>query len=164
MRWLFNLGLAALAAVAPWGGARGIDAPRAAAQVSYEGCALFGTPVASVADASVPDIAMARLDPAYGPLIIYNPYVVASSLPATRVFFYYHECAHHVLGHTLGYALPLTMEQQADCWAIRELVARGIFGNQEIQQVQWQLANFSPGDWTHLPGPQRAINLYACLQ
>ena len=84
--------------------------------------------------------------------------------PAVQQFFYYHECAHHVLGHTIGAGHPMTNEQAADCWAVRELVGRGIFGPGEVQRTQAWIHTASPGDWTHLPGPHRAINLNLCLQ
>lgn len=131
-------------------------------QVTYEGCYIGnGVPVASVA-ANVPDIAMATIWNSQ-PVIFYNPQVSSVVSPPTRVFFYFHECAHHVLGHTIGMGFPLMAEQQADCWAIVTLVQSGRFGPAEVQMVQNELALHGRGDWTHLPGPQRAINLQACL-
>ena len=46
---------------------------------------------------------------------------------------------------------------------IRELVRAGLFVDGDIAAVQRCMANFGPGDWTHLTGPRRAINLRACL-
>jgi hypothetical protein len=131
-------------------------------QASYGGCMLMGRPVPSIPDPSIPDIAMAGISPAYGPVILYNPAIVSRARPATQTFFYYHECAHHALGHTLGFAHPQASEQQADCWAVRELVGRRMFSVVELRVVQDEVAT-SPGDRTHLAGPARAANLYACL-
>jgi hypothetical protein len=83
--------------------------------------------------------------------------------PATRRFFYAHECAHHALGHTLGASYPTQREQQADCWAIRTLVSAGQIGSSDLREIQSDVARLGRADWTHLPGPQRAINLNACL-
>lgn len=105
---------------------------------------------------------MATYAPNGAPVIIYNPNVLTWVTPATRVFFYAHECAHHVLGHGVR-GHPLLREQEADCWAVQQLTGRGIFGDQEINAVQWDLSRFARGDWSHLPGPIRAINLRACI-
>ncbi len=55
-------------------------------------------------------------------------------------------------------------------------VARATFGNNSpvildqnllppsaVSIVQGDIVRASPGDWTHLPGPQRAFNLRACI-
>jgi hypothetical protein len=136
------------------------------AQVSFEGCVVKGIAVASVQNDSLNDIAMAtfmRTPNGMAPVIVYNSLVVASASPSTRVFFYAHECAHHVLGHALQ-GLRLGQEQQADCWSIRMLVSMRIFEDAQISEVESDLARFGKADWTHLPGPQRAINLRRCLQ
>jgi hypothetical protein len=83
--------------------------------------------------------------------------------PAVLTFFLYHECGHHALGHTLGAGFPLTNEQAADCWAARTLVASGQFDEDDIRTVQIAITRFGRADWTHLPGPMRAMNLPACL-
>ncbi|HKC23744.1 MAG TPA: hypothetical protein VKF32_03330 [Thermoanaerobaculia bacterium] len=140
-------------------------AQRARAQITYDGCTdMRGLPVASVLDPSINDIAMAMLAPNGAPIIRYNPRVVAMSSPETRLFFYAHECGHHALGHTLGTTHPLLMEQNADCWAARTLTERGLLDERGLAVVQNDIARFSPGDWTHLPGPQRAVNLGRCLR
>jgi hypothetical protein len=134
------------------------------AQVTFGGCWVgAGIPVASIPNFQLRDIAMAHLAANGAPVISYNPNVVRQARPQTRLFFYVHECAHHVLGHTIGRAFLLTMEQEADCWAIRTLVSSGRFQEMDVTAVQEDLARFGQGDWTHLPGPRRAINLRACL-
>jgi hypothetical protein len=139
---------------------------RANAQVTYEGCVSGnGVRVASVRNDRIPDIAMASLVPTqagFAPVIYYNMVVLSWLDAPTRVFFYAHECAHHVLGHVLA-GLRLGQEQEADCWAIRTLVNQGLFSDVEINAVQENLSRFGRADWTHLPGPQRAINLRRCL-
>lgn len=128
----------------------------------YEGCVdLLGRPVASI-PAAIDDIAKASLAPNGRPVIYYNPQVLSAVAPQTRVFFYMHECGHHALGHAVV-SIPFTREQQADCFAIVQLVSNGVFDDYDVRVVQRELARFGIADWTHLPGPRRAINLRACL-
>jgi hypothetical protein len=138
--------------------------PRASSgQVSFDGCADFrGIPVASVLNPALNDVAAANWAPNGAPVIQYNPNVLIRLAPQTRTFFYAHECAHHALAHGVR-NIPFQQEQEADCWAIQTLVSRGVFGVQDIALIQNDLS-FSPGDWTHVAGPQRAFNLAACLR
>lgn len=133
-----------------------------AAQVTWDGCVdALGTPVASVHDNSINDVAMSSM--ANGtPIIRYNTIVLAGMHPQTRLFFYGHECGHHALGHILG-RYPMAHEQEADCYGIVTLTAAGLLGDDDIAPIQSDLSR-APGNWDHLPGPYRAINLRACLQ
>lgn len=130
---------------------------------TFEGCVDFrGKPVASILDPFVQDVAMAIYLTRDNPVIVYNPEVVSWLTNPTRLFFYAHECAHHVLGHGVN-GHSLASEQQADCWALRELVSRRLLNDDDIGAVQRDIALFGRADWTHLPGPKRAINLRACM-
>ena len=131
------------------------------AQVTYDGCVDFrGIPVASVLNNAIPDVAAARVVQGQ-PVIYYNTVVLSWLPPQTRLFFYAHECAHHTLAHLARGNLG-TMEQEADCWGVRELYRHGLLDDGDVATIQSSL-KLSPGDWTHLPGPYRAINLAACL-
>lgn len=134
----------------------------AAQRVTFDGCSdINGVQVASVSNTSIQDVAMATI--ASGrPIILYNPVVLANTRSQTRLFFYAHECGHHALGHTLS-GLRLGQEQEADCWAINKLVELELLADRDISLIQSDIAQFGRGDWTHLPGPQRAINLRRCL-
>jgi hypothetical protein len=136
----------------------------ARAQVTFDGCVdIRGVPVASIPDRTLNDIAMASED-AYGrPIIRYNAFVVITAHPQTRLFFYAHECGHHALGHPLQ-GPAMGQEQAADCWAINTLVRKRLVSSADISIIQGDIARFGVGDWSHLPGPQRAINLARCLQ
>jgi hypothetical protein len=132
------------------------------AQITYDGCRDFrGISVASVVNQSISDVATAQYAYNGAPIIIYNPVVLSWLQPQTRVFFYAHECAHHALAHLAN--RPPNMEQDADCWAVRTLVSNGIIGLNDVRIIQGDIARFGQGDWSHLPGPARAINLQACL-
>ncbi len=132
-----------------------------AAQV-YEGCSdIRGIPVASVAS-NINNVAVATLG-AYGePIIYYNPGVLSWFHPVTRQFWYFHECAHHALGHAF-HNIPIYREKEADCWAVREMYKLGFLNEQKLFIIQNDLASL-PGDgWVYLPGPARAISLEVCL-
>lgn len=131
----------------------------------FEGCTdIRGYGVGSIADYSLQDVANAQLSPIGVPIIRYNPNVLSSLAPQTRRFFYAHECGHHALGHNFGTTHPMKMEQAADCFAIRALVEQNLVNDYDIRVIQKDLTFRGKGDWTHLPGPQRAINLRSCLK
>jgi hypothetical protein len=121
-----------------------------------------GRPVRDYPNDMLNDIAVSRVDGAGNPVIEYNSRIVLSVGPVTRRFFYLHECGHHALGQIItGAYFPLVSEQQADCWAARAMTSQG-YTLADLRQVQADIAQ-SPGDWSHLPGPQRALNVPACL-
>lgn len=125
------------------------------AQITYEGCQdPFGRPVRSEQATHIPDVAIATAQ-GNGPVILYNPFVLANLPPIVRRYFYAHECAHHRLGHILIGQNNITAEQAADCWAAHAVQRAGATAA-EMNVIAQTLASFGPGDWTHLPGPQRA--------
>ncbi len=161
--WICSFGLALLALWTPVALAQAYwpsDQP-----FRFEGCYVGGIPVVTLADPSLNDLAVARLNPrtAY-PEIFYNPRVARQLRPQTRIFFYFHECAHHVLGHTFGRSkvYPAAMEQQADCWAIRTLYGSS-FSPRDLAILQAEIARYARPPHFHLSGPQRAANLALCL-
>lgn len=96
------------------------------------------------------------------PIIAYNPGAFRELQPVTRVFVYYHECAHHVLGHAGGHRPP-TMESDADCWAIAYMVRRGLLDRRGLRVIQREIASSSRSE-LHLPGPERASFLAGCYR
>jgi hypothetical protein len=133
-----------------------------AQKITFDGCRdINDVRVASASNSSIQDIAMAAISNG-NPVIFYNPNILATTRSQTRLFFYAHECAHHALGHVLSGLRP-GQEQEADCWGVNKLTQLRLLDDQDITMIQLDLARFARGDWTHLPGPQRAINLRACL-
>ncbi len=134
------------------------------AQITFDGCRdIRGVPVASEVNYRIRDVAIAGLGPRGEPVIYYNPRVLSSFAPQTRLFWYAHECGHHARGHNFGTTHPLRVEQDADCFGIRALVNARQINDGDLRIIQRDLEGLGPGDWTHLPGRQRAINLSACL-
>ncbi len=122
----------------------------------------LGTPVTVIPTPALNDIGQASVYRGR-PVIFFNA-AFAQRFPSDVVtFFLYHECGHHALGHVLGAGFPLANEQAADCWAARTLVSQGKFDEDDIRTVQVAIAQFGRADWTHLPGPMRAMNLAGCL-
>jgi len=119
-------------------------------------CTSFtGEPVALVPNWNLPDVG--RSSPGMPPRIELNPGVLAMMTPKMQLFWYGHECAHHVLG-------PANSETNADCWSIRTMRDQGLLSPDEVPQLQAQIASTPGTMWGHLPGPQRAALFAQCYQ
>ncbi len=84
------------------------------------------------------------------------------SLPGKmQVFFYMHECAHHVLGHMLH---PTSeSEREADCWSINYGRWAGLFTRKDIEAFAPYLVRSNGSDQGHLPGRERLAYLLTCF-
>ena len=96
------------------------------------------------------------------PIIAYNKAAMNRFHLITRVYIYYHECAHHVLGHSSGNR-PHTREADADCWAIRYMARRGLLTWRGLRWIQADLAR-TGGSRVHPPGSQRAAYAERCFR
>lgn len=107
-----------------------------------------GIPVTYFPNPNVNDIAMATTAPNGSPVVIWNPNIAASLHPATLEFFYYHECAHHALGHPLGSYGPGS-ERMADCWAKQTMMQIGVITQNKYNIIIQQLLQYSTPniDW-----------------
>ena len=95
----------------------------------------------------LPDIAVAQPGK-----ILLHP-MLWSYPTGVKLFIYAHECAHQFVGAN---------EPAADAWAIKLGRSQGWINLDVIHQI-CQSFWFSPGDWTHFPGPQRCqmmLNAY----
>lgn len=138
----------------------------AAAQGVYQRC--FdpqGRPVVVLASGKVKlgNVAIAGRLKDGRPFIAYNPGALKRFHPVTRIYIYYHECAHHRLGHSSGFR-PQNRENAADCWAIRTMTRRGLLNNQRMRIIMNDVRRFGRGDHVHLPGRQRARLLARCYR
>ena len=97
------------------------------------------------------------------PIIAYNKEAMSRFHFITRVYIYYHECAHHVLGHSSGNR-PISRESDADCWAIRYMVRRGLLNWRGLRWIQSDLARTGGGSRVHPPGSQRAAYAERCFR
>lgn len=123
-------------------------------------CADFrGIPVALVPAPGLADVGAARIVNGQ-PVIFLNPQILGAQAREMQLFWYAHECAHHVRGHLVN--LVMTNEADADCWAVKTGRNQGWFPPQAFQLLVQTLGN-SPGSmWGHLPGPARIRNMWSC--
>lgn len=112
-----------------------------------------GQPVAFIENPMLPDVG--RAQPGNPPTIELNPSVLAQLTPKMQLFWYGHECAHHVLG-------PANSEVNADCWAIKTMRDQGLLPPHELPQLMAQISGTPGSMWGHLPGPHRANLLAQC--
>ncbi|MFM7084522.1 MAG: hypothetical protein ACKOW3_05910 [Hyphomicrobium sp.] len=78
-----------------------------------------------------------------------------------QIFFFNHECAHHVMGH-IFFPSP-TSENEADCWSIKFGRREGLFSRDDIVAFAPYLATSRGSAYGHLPGPVRSARLVACF-
>ena len=121
-----------------------------------------GFPVYVVANPMLNDVGMATLGPNGQPIMVLNPGVLQSQPPVLQLFWYAHECAHHVLGHIVNRSQ--LNEAQADCWAVRTGRQQGWFPPQAFQLLIQVLGNSPGSPWGHLPGPAQIQNMLSCYQ
>lgn len=94
------------------------------------------------------------------PVIVLDRSRLAQLPDKLQLFFYGHECAHHVLGH--AFAQTVWSEREADCWAVKHGRERGWFTREEVAAWSPQFAHSKGSPIGHLPGPERAERLVAC--
>ena len=95
------------------------------------------------------------------PFIVMDSHMLLQLPVKLQLFFYAHECAHHVLGH--WYTPSVNNEIEADCWAIRYGRDTGLFRRQEVADFAPWLAASKGSRFGHLPGPRRAQSLLECF-
>lgn len=85
-----------------------------------------------------------------------------SALPdKLQIFFFNHECAHHVMGH-IFFPSP-TSENEADCWSVKLGRREGLFTRDDVVAFAPYLATSAGSAYGHLPGPVRSARLVACF-
>lgn len=96
------------------------------------------------------------------PVIMMDPSHLVRLPGKLQLFFFGHECAHHVLGHT--YVLRPNVESEADCWAAKDGRDRGLFTRDEVQSwAPWFAQSRGSTVSGHLPGPERAKHILQCF-
>jgi hypothetical protein len=95
------------------------------------------------------------------PIIALDPDRMRSLPPKMQVFFYVHECAHHVLGH--NYHPTASSETEADCWAIQYGRDSGYFTRTDVEGFAPYFARSKGSPFGHLPGPERETFLLRCF-
>lgn len=124
----------------------------------------LGNPVPVVNSPGLQDVAYSTVQ-AGTPVILVNPNL-AMTPGSYQAFAFFHECAHHGLGHILmiahGQNPPMSAEVDADCVSIVQLAQMGLT-NRDLIQIQQRMIP-SPGGGRYPAGPVRANLLVTCLQ
>ncbi|MDX2289002.1 MAG: hypothetical protein NW217_09300 [Hyphomicrobiaceae bacterium] len=95
------------------------------------------------------------------PYIIMDPDVLRRLPVKLQLFFFAHECAHHVLAHWFNPSRE--SEKEADCWAVRHGRDRALFTRQDVADFAPWFAASKGSHLGHLPGPERASFLLTCF-
>lgn len=85
-----------------------------------------------------------------------------AKLPAKlQIFFFMHECAHHVLGHVIQPTLQ--SERDADCWASNYGRWAGLFTRKDVEEFAPFFAKSNGSKFGHLAGPERQAYILMCF-
>ena len=95
------------------------------------------------------------------PFIQVDPERLMTLPPKLQIFFFGHECAHHVLGHNF-YPTPY-VETDADCWSIKQGRRLTLFAREDIEGFAPYFAHSKGSKAGHLPGPERVAKLLWCF-
>lgn len=95
------------------------------------------------------------------PIIFIDEERLATLPPKLQIFFYDHECGHHVLGHYFNHTLD--SENDADCWAIQFGREHDLFTRADVAGFAPYFANSKGTPLGHLPGPERVARLLQCF-
>ena len=77
-----------------------------------------------------------------------------------QVFFFMHECAHHVLGHIIRPTLQ--SERDADCWSANYGRWMQLFSREDVVGFGPFLAKSAGSRFGHLAGPERQAYILNC--
>lgn len=161
-RGLAALGLAVLAQASP---AAQADGAGLQARITLGGqelsCRDFrGQLVRSIQLDEFGDVAHARIVSRI-PIITLNKRRLDTLPDKLQVFFFHHECAHHMMGHV--FHPTQSSENEADCYAIKLARREGSLSRAEVEGFAPYLAASRGSAFGHLPGPVRAQRLLACF-
>lgn len=134
---------------------------RAESTTTFESCTdTSGRTLPVQEDSSLPTL-VATIRNKAGASIHYNPSVLPRLKPATRLFFFAHECARNSLGDSGRAAMSVEWSQRADCLGLSTLLDGGLLKREELADLQADLS-FSEAEWALLPGLPRTFDLGAC--
>ena len=95
------------------------------------------------------------------PIITLNKRRLDTLPDKLQVFFFHHECAHHLMGHV--FYPTQTSENEADCYAIKVGRREGFLTRSDIEAFAPYIGNSRGSAFGHLPGPVRQQRLMACF-
>lgn len=95
------------------------------------------------------------------PIISLDPDRMRALPPKLQIFFFMHECAHHVLGHVIKPTLQ--SERDADCWSANYGRWAGLFVRKDVEEWAPYFARSNGSKFGHLPGPERQAYILNCF-
>jgi hypothetical protein len=119
-----------------------------------------GQTVRSIHMDDLGDVAHARIVNRM-PIITLNKRRLDTLPDKLQVFFFNHECAHHILGHV--FYPTQTSENEADCYAIKQGRRDGLLTRDDVVAFTPYIAVSRGSAFGHLPGPMRSQRLLACF-
>ncbi len=119
-----------------------------------------GQTVRSIHMNDLGDVAHARIVNRM-PIITLNKRRLDTLPDKLQVFFFHHECAHHILGHV--FYPTQTSENEADCYAIKVGRRSGYLTREDVESFAPYIASSRGSAFGHLPGPFRSKRLVACF-
>jgi hypothetical protein len=95
------------------------------------------------------------------PIITLNKRRLDTLPDKLQVFFFHHECAHHLMGHV--FYPTQTSENEADCYAVKVGRREGFLTRTDIEAFAPYIGVSRGSAFGHLPGPVRQQRLMACF-
>lgn len=95
------------------------------------------------------------------PVIQLDTERLAKLPPKLQIFFFMHECAHHVLGHVIRPTLQ--SERDADCWSANYGRWAGLFSRKDVEGFAPFFAASNGSKFGHLPGAERSAYILNCF-
>jgi len=149
--------LLSLLLILSWSQLNAIDLKRECVDVN-------GNSVKIVNNSKLHDLAYANIISPKLPKIEINKAQISNLPKPAQEFIFYHECGHHALGHMIYTNKPIIQqEQEADCYGIRASLTLDLVSHSDLPNIQSKINLIGNGDWEHLPGKNRALNLEKCL-
>ncbi|MFT4978274.1 MAG: hypothetical protein ACI8S6_004182 [Myxococcota bacterium] len=116
-----------------------------------------GEPVAIFLNPGLNNIGVASRHNSGAPIIEINPNVINRYSSIVAQWWFAHECAHHAMTPAMN------SENNADCFAIRQLRQFGLLQNPtQLQTFYYELSSLPGSSSGHLPGPARVEHITRC--
>lgn len=124
-----------------------------------------GQVVKVIYNTNAPNIAIALAKPGAASVTIINPNLLKKFSYPTQTFIYFHEAGHHSMGHLINNSsTTMVQEQESDCFSIRVALTLNLIKHSDLKVIQKEIAGIGNGDWQHLSGATRSLNISKCLE
>lgn len=123
-----------------------------------------GQVVSVIYNYNSPNLAVALEKSDTASITVINPSLMKKFSPQTQTFIRWHECGHHMAGDLINNSsTTIPQEQIADCTGVRIALTLSQINHSDLEIIQREISNIGPGDWSHLSGQVRSMNISKCL-